>query len=74
LCILFTDDVILMDEDRTEVDQKLELCRKILKEKCFRLNRSKIEYTKYDFSAITHEEVNVGLIVRWYSRNTSFTT
>jgi hypothetical protein len=58
----------------TELDQKLEFCRKTLKEKCFRLNRSKMKYTKYDFSAITHEEVNVRLIVRWYSRKTSFTT
>jgi hypothetical protein len=26
-CMLFTDDMILMDESMTGVDQKLELCR-----------------------------------------------
>jgi hypothetical protein len=40
-CMLFADDVILVDESRTEVDQKLELWRRILEAKYFRLNRSK---------------------------------
>jgi hypothetical protein len=55
-CMLFADDVILMDESRMGVDQKLELWRRILKAKGFRLNRSKIEYMKCDFSATTQEE------------------
>jgi hypothetical protein len=29
--------------------------------KCFRLSRSKTEYIKYDFSAITQEEGDVSL-------------
>jgi hypothetical protein len=52
-CMLFTDDVVLVDESRTEVDQKLELWRRTLEAKCFRLSRSKIEYMKCDFSATT---------------------
>jgi hypothetical protein len=39
--ILFADDVVLMDESMMEVDQKLELWRRILKAKDFRLSRSK---------------------------------
>jgi hypothetical protein len=52
-CMLFVDDVVLMDESRTGVDQKLELWRRILEAKCFRLSRSKMEYIKCDFSATT---------------------
>jgi hypothetical protein len=56
--MLFANDVILVDESRTGVDQKLELWRRILKAKGFRLSRSKIEYMKYDFSATTQEKGN----------------
>jgi hypothetical protein len=54
--MLFTDDVILVDESGTCVNQKLELWRRILEVKYFRLSRSKTEYMKCDFSAITQEE------------------
>jgi hypothetical protein len=60
-CMFFADDVVLVDESRTEVDQKLELWRHSLEAKCFRLSRSKTEYMKCDFSAITQEEGNVRL-------------
>jgi hypothetical protein len=60
-CMLFIDDVVLMDESRTEVDQKLELWRRILEAKGFRFSRSKIEYMKCDFSATTQEEGDVRL-------------
>jgi hypothetical protein len=55
-CMLFADDVVLVDESRTVVDQKLELCRRTLEAKGFRLSRSKMEYMKCDFSATTQEE------------------
>jgi hypothetical protein len=60
-CMLFTYDVVLVDESRTGVDQELELCRWTLKSKCFRLSRSKTEYMKCDFNATTQEEENVRL-------------
>jgi hypothetical protein len=63
-CMVFADDVILVDESRTEVDQKLELWRRILEAKCFRLSRSKTEYMKYDFSATTQEEGMLDSMVR----------
>ena len=60
-CMLFADDVVLVDESRTGVDQKLELWRRTLEAKGFRLSRSKTEYMKCDFSATTQEEGDVRL-------------
>jgi hypothetical protein len=59
--MLFVDDVLLVDESGTGVEQKLELWRRTLEAKGFRLSRSKIEYIKCDFSAITQEEEDVRL-------------
>jgi hypothetical protein len=59
--MLFTDDVILVDESGTGVDQKLELWRRTLEAKYFRLSMSKTEYIKCDFSGITQEEWDVRL-------------
>jgi hypothetical protein len=44
------------------VDQKLELWRRALDAKGFRLSRSKTEYMKCDFSATTQED---GCYTRW---------
>jgi hypothetical protein len=60
-CMLFIDDVVLVDESRTGVDQKLELWRQTLEAKGFRLSRSKIEYMKCDFSTTMQEERGVRL-------------
>jgi hypothetical protein len=60
-CMLFADDVVFVDESRTGVDQKLELCRRTLEVKGFRLSSSKTEYMKCDFSATTQEEVDARL-------------
>jgi hypothetical protein len=59
--MLFADDVVLVDESRTRVEQKLELWRRSLEAKGFRLSRSKTEYKKCDFSATTQEEGDVRL-------------
>jgi hypothetical protein len=59
--MLFADDMILVDESRTRVDQKLELWRRTLETKSFRVSRSKTEYMKYDFSATPLEEGDVRL-------------
>jgi hypothetical protein len=50
-----------MDEGRTRVDQNLELWRRTLKVKCFRLSRSKTVYIKCNFSATIQEEGDVRL-------------
>jgi hypothetical protein len=59
--MLFADDVVLVNESRTGVDQKLKLWRRTLEAKGFSLSRSKTEYMKCDFSATTQEDEDVRL-------------
>jgi hypothetical protein len=73
-CMLFTDDVVLVDESRMGVDQKLELWRRTLKAKYFRLSRFKTEYMKCDFSATTQKEGDIRLDGQVVPRKTHFTT
>ena len=54
--MLFADDVVLVDESRTGVNQKLELWQETLESKCFRLSRTKTEYMRCDFGTIREEE------------------
>ncbi|PWZ52047.1 putative uncharacterized transposon-derived protein F52C9.6 [Zea mays] len=57
----FTDDMVLIEESRSGVSQKLELWRQTREAKGFRLSRSKTEYMKCDFSAIGYEDDDVSL-------------
>jgi hypothetical protein len=45
-CMLFADDVVLIDESRIGVKHKLELWRQHLESKGFRLSRIKTEYVR----------------------------
>ncbi|KAF3661866.1 hypothetical protein FXO37_12745 [Capsicum annuum] len=54
-CLLFTDDVVLIDETRSGVNAKLEVWRQILESKGFRLSRSKMEYLECKFNKAFHE-------------------
>ena len=60
-CMLFADDVVLVDESKAGVNRKLELWRCTLESKEFRLSRTKTEYMIYDFSASRHEGGDVSL-------------
>ena len=42
LCMLFVDDVVLVDESQTGLNRKLELWRQTLESKGFRLSRTKL--------------------------------
>ena len=53
--MLFTDDVVLVDESRIGVNQKLELWRETVESKGFRLSRTKTEYIRCDFDTTTRE-------------------
>ena len=50
-CMLFADDIVLIDEYREEVNAKLERWRDTLAAEGFRLSRSKTEYLHCRFSA-----------------------
>ena len=50
-CMLFADDIVLIDETRDGVNTKLERWRDTLEAKSFRLSRSKTEYLHCRFSA-----------------------
>jgi Reverse transcriptase (RNA-dependent DNA polymerase) len=60
-CILFADDVMLIDESRIGVNQKLELWRQTLESKGFRLSRTKTEYMKCQFSGKNSDDGDVSL-------------
>ena len=60
-CILFADDVVLVDESREGVNRKLELWRRTLESKGFRLSRTKTEYMMCDFRISRHEGGDVSL-------------
>jgi len=49
-CMLFTDDIVLIDETRERVNTKLEWWRDTLDAKGFRLSKSKTEYLHCQFS------------------------
>ena len=48
--MLFVDDVVLIDETRGGVNDKLEIWRQTLESKGFRLSRTKMEYLECNFS------------------------
>ena len=60
-CMLFVDDVVLVDDSRTGVNRKLELWRQTLDSKGFRLSRTKTEYMMCGFSTTRCEEEEVSL-------------
>jgi len=54
-CMLFADDIVLIDETREGVNTKLERWRDTLEGKGFRLSRSKTEYLHCNFSEVERE-------------------
>ena len=49
-CMLFADDIVLIEETREDVNRKLEMWREVLESKGFRLSRSKTEYMECKFN------------------------
>jgi len=51
-CMMFADDIVLIDETSVGLSGKLEKWRHTLESKGFRLSRSKTEYLKCEFSGV----------------------
>ena len=49
-CMLFADDIVLVDETRARVKAKLKLWRQTLESRGFKLSRAKTEYMECKFS------------------------
>ncbi|KAL3518872.1 hypothetical protein ACH5RR_021461 [Cinchona calisaya] len=49
-CMLFADDIVLVDGTKDGVNAKLEVWRETLEAKGFRINRSKTKYMEFKFS------------------------
>ncbi|XP_070034800.1 uncharacterized protein [Nicotiana tomentosiformis] len=56
LCMLFADDIVLIDETRGSVNERMEVWRQALESKGFKLSRTKTEYLECKFSDVTREE------------------
>ncbi|XP_055802220.1 uncharacterized protein LOC129871346 [Solanum dulcamara] len=62
-CMLFADDIVLIDETHNGVNDKLEGWRQTLESKGFKLSRTKTEYLECSFSGLPREadgEVRLG--------------
>ncbi|XP_059313681.1 uncharacterized protein LOC132064641 [Lycium ferocissimum] len=65
-CMLFTDDIVLIDETRSGVNDRLGVWREALESKDFKLSKKKIEYLEFKFSNVTSEakvEVTIEALV-----------
>jgi hypothetical protein len=58
-CMLFADDLALVDETRVGVKRNLEQWRQTLESKGFRLSRTKNEYMRCEFSGVGCKEGKV---------------
>nr|XP_009797521.1 PREDICTED: uncharacterized protein LOC104243936 [Nicotiana sylvestris] len=54
-CMLFADDIVLIDEMRGGVNERLEEWRQTLESKDFKLSRTKTEYLECKFSDVSGE-------------------
>ncbi|KAL6561231.1 hypothetical protein OROMI_016832 [Orobanche minor] len=58
-CMMFADDIVLIDETKVGVQQKLELWRDTLEARGFKLSRSKTEYMECRFSDNSDREAEM---------------
>ncbi|XP_060216871.1 uncharacterized protein LOC132644299 [Lycium barbarum] len=65
-CMLFTDDIVLIDETRSGVNARLEVWREALESKGFKLSMTKTKYLECKFSNVMSEaemEVKIEALV-----------
>ncbi|XP_070043284.1 uncharacterized protein [Nicotiana tomentosiformis] len=61
-CMLFADDIVQIDETRGGVNERLEVWRRTLESKGFKLSKTKTEYVEFKFSGLPGEaDIDVSL-------------
>ena len=63
-CMLFADDIVLVDETRARVNAKLVLWRQTLESRDFKLSRSKMEYMECKFSKQRIRDYSI-VVLNW---------
>ncbi|KAL4204097.1 hypothetical protein AMTRI_Chr01g130510 [Amborella trichopoda] len=72
-CMLFADDIVLIDEARNDINTKLELWRDALESKGFKISRTKIEYMECEFNNNrSRDEEVANLTTRKYKNERTF--
>nr|XP_033512282.1 uncharacterized protein LOC108945319 [Nicotiana tomentosiformis] len=72
-CMMFADDIVLIDETRGGVNKILEVWRQALESKGFKLSRTKTEYLECKFSDVSGEvDVEVRLDSQVIPKRESF--
>uniref|UniRef100_A0A1S3YG52 Reverse transcriptase domain-containing protein n=1 Tax=Nicotiana tabacum TaxID=4097 RepID=A0A1S3YG52_TOBAC len=72
-CMLFADDIVLIDETRAGVNERLEVWRQTLESKGFKSSRTKTNYLECKFSDVTQEaDMDVRLDTQVIPRRGSF--
>ncbi|XP_070036582.1 uncharacterized protein [Nicotiana tomentosiformis] len=54
-CMLFAEEIVLIDKTRGGINERLEVWRQALESKCFKLSKTKTEYMECKFSAESRE-------------------
>ena len=60
-CMLFADDIVLVDDSGAGLASKLDLWRGALEGRGFRLSRTKTEYVKFNFGGTGVQESDLQL-------------
>ncbi|WMV15276.1 hypothetical protein MTR67_008661 [Solanum verrucosum] len=72
-CMLFADNIVLIDETRDRVNARLEVWRQTLESKGFKLSRTKTEYLGCKFSdALEEADMEVRLATQIIPKKESF--
>jgi len=72
-CMLFADDIVLIDEMRSGINERLEIWRQTLEVKGFKLSRTKTEYVECKFNDESGEsDMDVRLDSRVIPKRGSF--
>ncbi|WP_375619007.1 hypothetical protein, partial [Bartonella sp. AC134YNZD] len=58
-CMLFANNIVLVDDTKEGVNAKLELWREALESRGFRISRTKTEYMECNFSKTQHPQTQV---------------